>query len=135
MRSWRSSSCRIAWSTTRFTNARDAAAEEQRLAARDDVRTVGVQLVGALTLIVGGALTWRTVWLTRQGQITDRMASSVERLGEEQKVSVRVGAIYALGRVARDSRADHPAVIELLAEHMPATHPGIGEDGKRLELD
>src|SRR3954447_8546972 len=62
----------------RFTNPRDAAAEEQRRAARDDVRTVGVHLVGALALIVGGALTWRTVWLTREGQITDRMASSVE---------------------------------------------------------
>jgi hypothetical protein len=119
----------------RFRNPRDAAAEEKRLAARHDVRTVGVQLVGALALIVGGALTWRTVWLTREGQITDRMASSVERLGEEQKVSVRVGAIYALGRVARDSRADHPAVMELLAEHMRATHPAVGDDGKRLELD
>jgi hypothetical protein len=120
---------------SRFANARDAAAEEKRLAARNDVRTVGVQLVGALALVVGGALTWRTVWLTREGQITDRMASSVERLGEEQTVSVRVGAIYALGRVARDSRADHPAVMALLAEHMRAIHPAVGEDGKRLELD
>jgi pentapeptide repeat protein len=105
------------------------------LAARNDVRMVGVQLVGALALIVGGALTWRTVWLTREGQITDRLANSVERLGEEEKVSVRVGAIYALGRVARDSRADHGAVMALLAEHMRATHPAVGEDGKRLELE
>jgi hypothetical protein len=73
-----------------FTNPRDAAAEEKRLAARHDVRTVGVQLVGALALIVGGALTWRTVWLTREGQITDRLANAVERLGEEEKVSKRL---------------------------------------------
>jgi hypothetical protein len=119
----------------RFESPRDAAVEEKRLAARHDVRIVGVQLVGALALIVGGALTWRTVWLTREGQITDRMASSVERLGEDQKVSVRVGAIYALGRVARDSRADHPAVMALLAEHMRATHPAVGEDGRPLKLE
>lgn len=119
----------------RFQGAEtDAGVEEKRLKARHDVRTVGVQLVGALALIVGGALTWRTVWLTREGQITDRLAKAVEQLGEGERSNVRVGAIYALGRVARDSRADHAEVMALLGEHLRAVRPAVGEDGRRLDL-
>ena len=112
----------------------DPAVEEKRLKARHEVRTVGVQLVGALALIVGGALTWRTVWLTREGQITDRMAKAIEQLGEGKKVNVRVGAIYALGRVARDSHADHATVMAVLGEHLRGTRPAVGTDGERLKL-
>jgi uncharacterized protein YjbI with pentapeptide repeats len=86
-------------------------------------------------LIVGGALTWRTVWLTREGQITDRLAKAVEQLGDAERRNVRVGAIYALGRVARDSRADHAEVMALLGEHLRAVAPAVGEDGRGLELD
>jgi hypothetical protein len=114
--------------------ASDAVVEASRLKARQDVRVVGVQLVGALALIVGGALTWRTVWLTREGQITDRLAKAVEQLGDGERANVRVGAIYALGRVARDSRVDHAEVMALLGDHLRAGHPAVGEDGGRLDL-
>jgi Pentapeptide repeats (8 copies) len=113
----------------------DVTVEEKRLKARDDVRTAGVQFLGALALIVGGALTWRTVWLTREGQITDRLAKAIEQLGDAERRNVRVGAIYALGRVARDSRADHAEVMALLGEHLRTVAPAVGEDGRRLELD
>lgn len=117
----------------RFGNATtNPATEEKRLEARNDVRTVGVQLVGALALIVGGALTWRTVWLTREGQITDRLTKAIEQLGEHEKTNVRVGAIHALGRIARDSRVDHPAVMALLGEHLRAGHPAVDEGGEPL---
>lgn len=119
---------------TRFKGAAsDTATEEKRLKARHDVRTVGVQLVGALTLIVGAALTWRTVWLTREGQITDRMATAMERLGGGDQTQ-RVGAIAALGRVARDSHNDHPAVMALLAEHLRRVSPAVDENGKPKDL-
>ena len=120
----------------RFRRARtDAAVEEKRLQARGDVRIAGIQLIGALALIVGGALTWRTVWLTREGQITDRLAKAIEQLGDVERRNVRVGAIYALGRVARDSRADHAEVMALLGEHLRTVCPAVGEDGSRLDLD
>jgi hypothetical protein len=117
----------------RFASAAtNPATEEKRLKARNDVRTVGVQLVGALALILGGALTWRTVWLTREGQITDRLTNAIEQLGEHEKTNVRVGAIHALGRVARDSRVDHPAVMALLGEHLRASHPAVDKGGEPM---
>jgi hypothetical protein len=109
--------------------------EARRLKARDDVRVAGIQLVGALALIVGGALTWRTVWLTREGQITDRLAEAIGHLREdESSVGVRVGAIYALGRVARDSRCDHPVVMALLAEHLRTLHSAVDKDDVPKDL-
>jgi hypothetical protein len=55
----------------------------------------------------------RTHELTEQGQVTDRYTKAVEQLGSD-KPDVRIGGIYALERVARDSSRDHPAVMEVL---------------------
>jgi uncharacterized protein YjbI with pentapeptide repeats len=49
--------------------------------------------------------------VTRQGQITDRFTRAVDQLGSQNddkkpKVETRVGGIYALERIARDSLAD-----------------------------
>ena len=56
----------------------------------------------------------RTYELTEQGQVTDRYTKAVEQLGSD-KLDVRIGAIYALERIARDSAKDHPTVMEVLA--------------------
>ncbi|MBW4703465.1 pentapeptide repeat-containing protein [Micromonospora sp. RL09-050-HVF-A] len=65
--------------------------------------------------------------LTAQGQITDRFSKAIEQLGQAgaEKIDVRLGAIYALERIMRDSAADQPAVVDILATfvrvHAPAT--------------
>src|ERR1700737_4264790 len=53
----------------------------------------------------------RTYELTEQGQVTDRYTQAIAQLGG-RKVDVRIGGIYALERVARDSERDHPTVME-----------------------
>jgi hypothetical protein len=67
-------------------------------------------------LFVAGALvfTARNFTLSREGQVTDRYTKAIEQLGSD-KLDVRIGGIYALERVARDSRRDHPTVMEVLA--------------------
>jgi hypothetical protein len=45
--------------------------------------------------------------------VTDRYTKAIEQLGSD-KLDVRIGGIYALERVARDSAKDHPTVIEVL---------------------
>jgi hypothetical protein len=60
------------------------------------------------------ALTLRAVELTEQGQVTDRYTKAIEQLGSVN-LDVRIGAVYALERVAHDSPRDHPTVIEVLA--------------------
>ena len=57
--------------------------------------------------------TARNFWLSREGQVTDRYTKAIEQLGSD-RLEVRIGGIYALERIARDSARDHPAVIEVL---------------------
>ncbi|MGC1215190.1 MAG: pentapeptide repeat-containing protein [Micromonospora sp.] len=67
--------------------------------------------------------------LSEQGQITERFTTAVEQLGQPgpEKIDVRLGAIYALERIMRDSAVDHPAVVQVLAAfvrvHAPVPTP------------
>ena len=45
--------------------------------------------------------------------MTDRYTKAIEQLGSD-KLDVRIGGIYALERIARDSARDHPTVMEVL---------------------
>lgn len=83
-------------------------------------------------------LSERTVEITEQGQVTDRYTKAIEQLGSD-KLDVRIGAIYALERVARDSPRDHPTLMEVLAafvrEHSREQwRPAKLDDESRLPL-
>ncbi len=64
----------------------------------------------------------RTVEITEQGQVTDRYAKAIEQLGSD-KLEVRIGGIYALERVTRDSARDHPTVMEVLTAFIREQRP------------
>src|ERR1035441_3413443 len=75
----------------------------------------GVFAAGALVYTTRNfTLSRRTYQLTEQGQVTDRYTRAIEQLGSD-KLDVRIGGIYALERIARDSARDHPTVMEVLA--------------------
>lgn len=78
--------------------------------ARGRLLTLGAGLLAAGALL----FTARNFWLSREGQVTDRYTKAVEQLGSD-KLDVRIGGIYALERVARDSVRDHPTIMEVLA--------------------
>ncbi|MFC5656642.1 pentapeptide repeat-containing protein [Streptomyces nogalater] len=52
--------------------------------------------------------------LIREGQVTDRYVEAVKLLGSSN-LTERLGGIYALERIMRDSERDHPTIVELLA--------------------
>ena len=96
---------------------RAAALQTAREAVRTQLLTLGAGLFAAGALIftaVNFTLSRRTFDLTEQGQVTDRYTKAIEQLGSD-KLDVRIGGIYALERVARDSARDHPTVMEVLA--------------------
>ena len=104
--------------------------------ARDTARG-RVLALGAGLLATGALLfTARRFVLSRDGRVTGRYATAREQLGCE-KVDVRIGGIHALERVARDSPADHPAVMEMLAafirEHSHEQRPPPGPSGRARE--
>lgn len=82
--------------------------------AVDDARArlltlgAGVFVAGAL------AFTARTYYLSRRGQFTDRYANAIAQLASD-KLTERLGGIYALEHLMRESAADHSTVVAVLA--------------------
>ena len=86
-------------------------------------RTIGQMLFGT-AIFVGIYLTWRRIRATEkqvaiseQGQITDRFTKAIEQLGSE-KLELRLGAIFALERIAKDSKDDHWTIMEVLTAYI-----------------
>ncbi|SDY61850.1 Pentapeptide repeat-containing protein [Saccharopolyspora shandongensis] len=50
----------------------------------------------------------------QQQQITERFSKAVEQLGTPDNLEVRIGGIYSLERIARDSEPDHPTAVNVL---------------------
>ena len=97
-----------------------------RDAAQGRLLTFGAGLFAAWALIFtvrNATLSRRAFELTEQGQVTDRYTKAVEQLGSD-KLDVRIGGIYALERVARDSARDHPTVMEGYGQDKHETHSG-----------
>jgi hypothetical protein len=105
----------------------------------DSALTVAAIGVGG-TVIVGVAGFWASVrntnklaGLTEQGQLTDRYSKAIEQLGSD-KLDVRIGGIYALERIARDSPRDHPTIMEVLGAfirgHSHERWPLVEPDGE-----
>lgn len=106
-----------------------------RDAARGRLLTYGAGLFAAGALIFTArnfTVSRRTLELTEQGQVTDRYTRAIEQLGSTE-LDVRIGGIYALERIARDSARDHPTVMEVLAafirEHSREQWPLPDPDG------
>lgn len=82
----------------------------------DLFRTVA-QILGGGAFLAGFYFTWQNVQVLQEGQITERFTRSIEHLGSE-KLQVRLGGIYALGRIARDSRSDQPFISQVLCAYV-----------------
>jgi hypothetical protein len=107
-------------------------AREQLLKARNDIRTAGIQIVGGTALLAGLVFTNRTLGLNQQGQITDRFTKATDQLGSD-KLDIRLGGIYSMERIARDSKNDQGPVMEVLTafvrDHAPATPTSTASTG------
>jgi hypothetical protein len=88
----------------------------------NDARTTLVQALGGAVLLIGLYFTLKNLQLTQDRQITEHYTRAVEQLGSD-KLAIRLGAIYALERIARDSERDHWPIMEILTayvrEHAP----------------
>lgn len=81
---------------------------------RNSTRQTLLAAVGGLAILAGLVFTARTYYLTRRGQLTNRYATAIEQLASD-KVTERLGGIYALEHVMRESGDDHQTIVEVLA--------------------
>jgi hypothetical protein len=99
------------------------------LKAQNEVRTTLLQGLGGVVLLVGAYFTYRQLTNSRaqlqvaqQGQITERFTRAIDQLGHAQ-LDVRLGGIYALERIARDSPADRATIGEVLTAFVRSHAP------------
>ncbi|MCX4919906.1 pentapeptide repeat-containing protein [Streptomyces sp. NBC_00687] len=81
---------------------------------QNDFRGQLLQAIGGLVVVAGAAAGWQQLRLAREGQITDRFTRAIDHLGSET-LDVRLGGIYALERVAKNSPDDRPTVTDILS--------------------
>ena len=104
-------------------------------AAVNAIRSTLLQGLAGLAVLVGVFFTWRQLQVNRQGQVTDRYTRAIEQLGQDSP-ELRVGAIYALERIARDSDTDR-LTAEVLATFIrvrSALSPGTDERQRPPDL-
>lgn len=112
----------------------------ERLDAVNGARTTILQAVGGLVLTLGAYATWRRLRINeeelrsdRDGQITERYSRAIEHLGSDSR-DVRIGGIYALERVARNSAEDRAAIVAVLCAYVRGHAPWPPVDGDEAGL-
>jgi hypothetical protein len=93
-------------------------AESERAEEIDRVRTAALAVLAGGVATAGAILTGLSYRLSRSGQVTERFTSAIDQIGNENNPLVRLGGIYALERIAYDSRRDHPRVMEVLTAYV-----------------
>lgn len=91
--------------------------QHARDAARGRLLTLGAGIFAALALVFSVQnylVARRTLAVTEQGQVTDRFTKAIDHLGSS-RLDVRIGGIYSLEQIARDSTTEHPIVVEVLS--------------------
>jgi hypothetical protein len=114
---------------------------KDRLTVENAARQTLAQIVGGMVLIAGLFFTWanlnvaqenikitqdtatKNLETTREGQITDRFTKAIAQLGDTEHLAVRLGGIYALERIAKDSEKDHWPIMEVLTAYVRETAP------------
>lgn len=94
---------------------------QRRQHRQQSINSIGIVFGVLFTAasLIPAALTLRS---TQEGQVTDRYTKAVEQLGSPSP-EVRLGAIYALERLAGDSDRDHNTIMDVLAAYVRVHAP------------
>ena len=114
--------------------------EIEKIKLTNEHRRTIAQIIAGFAIIIGLFFTWKRIRATeeqvsiaREEQITERFTRAVDQLGSEN-IHVRLGGIYALERISRDSPTDYGTVMEVLTafvrERAPLPPPEL--EGKEL---
>jgi len=105
-----------------------ALAGKERADAINSVRQTLVSAVAGVVALGAVVMAVRTYMLTRRGQHTDRYAKAIAQLASD-KLAERIGGVYALEHVMRDSAKDQRTVVDVLAAFIRESVPAEREPG------
>jgi uncharacterized protein YjbI with pentapeptide repeats len=107
------------WQANAWARHADANPRELFEIENESRGTLG-QILSGVAVLTGLIFAWQQLGQTsdnlrvsEEGQITDRFSRAVDQLGSDQ-YTIRLGGVYALERIARDSPRDYGPVMEVL---------------------
>ena len=122
------------WQVEQVRGRLDEPADEYRLATlENECRRTLLQGIGGFFLLAGLYVAWRRVKAAEEGQITERFTRAIDQLGQNgpDKMAIRLGGIYALERIAKDSEKDHGPIMEVLTTYVQQNASVPREDPER----
>lgn len=107
------------WQVGRATDL----SSKERFDCINEARKTLATILGGTVLLAGFYSTWQNIKIAQEGQITDRFTKAVDQLGAvdtkgEKNVEVRLGGIYALARIADQSKRDHMPIMNVLCAYL-----------------
>lgn len=113
------------WAWPSWQAIREISVIKDRVPLETELVKVIAQIVLGILVIGTLWIAWRrataaeqTVKVAQEGQITERFTRAVEQLGNRESMAIRLGGIYALERIAKDSPKDHWQVMEVLTAYV-----------------
>jgi hypothetical protein len=86
---------------------------KDRIGLENEIFKSVVGAIGGAFVLAGLYFTGRGFVLSREGQITERFSKAVEHLGSPE-LSIRLGGIHALARIAHDSPRDEEPIMQIM---------------------
>ncbi len=117
-----------------------AALMKDQIALENTIFTSWIQIVSGVFLVVTVYVslqnlkaTQRNVLVAEEKQVTERFTQAINQLGSD-KIEIRLGGIYALERIARDSEKDHWTSMEVLTSFVQEKSPRVDTDEPQLPI-
>ena len=117
--------CVPAWQVERVRARLDKPDAYQLASLEDEYRRTLAQILAGCGLLVG--LYWNSrrvkatednVRVAEEGHITERFTRAIAQLGNKENRAIRLGGIYALERLAKDSEKDYGPIMEVLTAYV-----------------
>jgi uncharacterized protein YjbI with pentapeptide repeats len=119
----------LGWLGWRWIDLSRALEKAERVRAETEAVKTLAQVLGGGVLLYGIYLTLRRiralerqVEVAQEEQVTERFTRAIEQLGSE-KMEIRLGGIYALERIAKDSDKDYWTIMEVLTAFIRENAP------------
>ena len=115
------------WQVDTYIHSEDFLKQKEPIELENDTRRTWAQILGGAFFLITAYFTWRNLQIAKEGQITERFTKAIDQLGDKEHLEVRLGGIYALERIARDSKKDHWTIMEVLSSYVRIKAPWRGK--------
>ena len=118
----------------KFTLEKDLVSLQKELISLENTtEAFAIQALGGAFFFVTAFFSWRNLVVTQEKQITERFSKAIEQLGDES-LSIRLGGIYSLERIAKDSPKDYITAMDILSTFVQETSP-LSQEQELIDRD